>query len=279
MTIQTNTRNFLPNLHIVEALLAFREGDLLRLTIDAYLKIADKVIVLLDNWDKETEDVVRQIARGNERVIVGRSTITRSLWVDEEIEGKLNERFKEMEGEIRQQLLNLVRKEHEKKPIDILLMGDSDEIFTNHFPKILEKFWESDKQTLMTKYIQMIGDFNTFHNRPLYSHNRAFKYRPDLSSLPLKGQLMLHPYTKKDVMRGGYFTVHLADFSKEYMDRRAMYKKRPFSEELVWRIDKDVRDLSHKEYAHIVSKTKPYCCIKELLYEMNRDYYAVSPSL
>lgn len=266
-------RNFLPNLHIVEAMLAFREGDLLRLTIDAYLKIVDKVVVLLDNWDKKTEDVVRQIARDEKRIIVGYSTIQRSLWKDEEIPGKLNERFKEMEGEIRQQLLDLVKKEHEKKPIDILLMGDCDEIFINYFPEILEKFWKSDKQTLITKYIQMIGDFNTFHNRPIYSHNRAFKYRPDLTSIPMKGRLMLYPYTKEDAMRGGYFTVHLADFSKEFIDNRALYKKRPFGEEtMVWRTEKDVRDLTNEDCVRIFAKKMPYCCIKELFHEMNRDY-------
>lgn len=280
MPIQTNTRNFLPNINIVEAMLAFRESELLRLTVDSYLKIADKVIILFDNWDKETEDVVRTMARGDERIIVGYSTVPRSSWKDEETEGKMNERFKKMEGEIRQQLLNLVKKEHEKKPIDILLMSDGDEMFTNHFPKILEKFWKSRHKTLMTRYIQMIGDFNTFHNRPLCKHNRAFKYRHDLTANAMRGMLRLRPYTNEESMRGGYFTIHLADFNKEYMDKRKTYKKRSFGEDvMVWRINKDIRDLSHEEYVHIAAKTAPHCCIQHLLFEMNRDYYQQHPGI
>jgi len=261
-------RNFLKNLNIVQAMLAFREGNIIKISLNYYLNIADKIVILLDNYDKETEKIVLGYKKKySDRIIVGYSTVP--VVLDRKMPSKytLNKRFKLKEGEIREELLQLVHRENKKKKIDILLWGDADEIFTSEFPQVLEKFWTGKKSALLCNHIQMIGDFNHFHNRRFYSHCKAFKYREDISSIPMRAQCLLNPFKKYiDTGRGGFVVVHMADFNKDFINKRSNYKFRPFSNnDFVWFSKKDIRDLSSLEYMQIIANKKPICSVNEYL--------------
>lgn len=263
---QKSTRSFLRNKTIVQAMLAFREGEMLRIPLEHYLDMADYVVVMLDNYDEATRQVVLEYLQDNpDKLLLYYSSFP---GIADETGFKLNRRFKQLEGEIRNELLSHVHRLNEEVPVDILLWGDADEVFTSGFPADLERFVNSKKSALLCSHIQMIDDFHHFHNRRFYSHCKAFKYRSDLSTVPMRGQCLLNPYQKyQDTTRSERSVVHMADFTRDYMNKRAKYKQRPFPKDVyVWKSAKDVRELTATEYQNIVGGQEPVASMNEYLY-------------
>lgn len=250
----------MPDLRIVQAMLAFREGGMLRTVLDNHLSLADEVVVMLDNHDEETERAAKEYS---DRIHLRYSTFPRA-------ETDLNRRFKENEGKIRDELLSHVHALAAERPIDIVLWADADELFADSFLPQLDRFWRGRKSALLCSHIQMIDDFHHFHDRRFYMHCKAFRYRPDLSAVPLVAQGILNPYRKyRDTARSSRSIVHMADFSRDYMGRRAQYKRRPFGREVgVWYSRKDIRRLSPDEYNELVSRP-PKCSMREYLSSRN----------
>jgi len=268
-------RNYLTNLHIVEAMLAFREGEVLRVALQYHVDNVDKVVVLLDNYDKETEDIVLNFQKKYpSKIIVHYSNIP--IEYDKERPHKMYHRFKKFEGKIRQQLLNHVKDEHNKQPIDLLYYFDADEIPTNHFPLAVEELYESGKKALLTNYIHIFNGFYMISNDNIRGHCRVFKYTPELQGDPFKGLAMLPPIVRGNIMQKSFLDIHMSDYSLKYIKKRNLYQKRckqghRYDELKLWKLDKDARELTSSEYKNIINNQESIGTIAEYLKQFNID--------
>lgn len=267
-------RSFLPELNIVEAMLVFREGKLLLTSLDYFVKTADKTIVMMDNQDAETEEIVKAYqGEYPDRIKVAYSGIPRLSVEQEKRPNALRRRLQKNVRTIRKKTLDLVKEEHKKRKIDILLWFDADEVPTSHFPRILEEFFKKeDKKAIRSNYLQMFGDFHTFSNIGQTAHCRVFKYSPELETEPWNRYNYLYPLRKSDTYGGGYFFVHMADYSLDYIKERVHYdtrRKRRYVGRYIWRVRKDIRDLSTEEYFNIVRNEPPLMSINEYLLKNN----------
>lgn len=273
-------RKYLKDLNIVQAMLVFREGELLHVCLRYYLKHVNKIVILLDNHDKESERIVLKYKRRfPDRIVVAYSTVP-VIYANKRRTHKMYHRFKFFEGDIRQRLLDVVKKEHEKTPIDLLYWFDADEVPTNHFPKVLEHFWESDKKALLVNYIHTFNGFDMISNDHIRGHCRVFKYHPRLTGYPFKGLAQLIPVKNSERMKVGFVDIHMSDFNIEYIKKRNIYQKRckaghKFKDKKLWKIDKDARDLTTKEYKHIIRRTSPLCTMAEYLKEHGVDEHGI----
>ena len=257
-------RSYLKDINIVEAMLVFREGDLLNVSIQHHVDNVDRVVILLDNYDKKSEDIVKGFAKKYpDKIVYDYSTIP--IEYGGKQKHKMYHRFKRFEGEIREQLLGLVREENKRKKIDILYWLDADEVPTNHFYKEVEDFWETDKRAIRMGYIHMFNGFQMFSNDHIRDHYRVFRYSDDLQAYPFRGLAQLIPDLKKaEVLyakNDGYYIVHMSDYNLDYIDERNMYQQRckeghKFKEKKLWKVKKDIRELTSEEFINTL-KTQP----------------------
>ena len=272
-------RNYLTDLNIVEAMLCFREGRLLHVSLKNHLENLNKVVVLLDNYNKETEDIVLKYqGQYPDKLIVGYSTIP--IVYQNRKQHNMYHRFKRYESQIRQQLLDLVHKENERQPIDLLYWLDADETVTNYFYKEVENFYESDKKALRMGYIHMFDGFDKFSDDHIRAHYRVFKYSSKLQAHPFKGLAQLIPDLKKEEVmhasEGGYHIIHMSDFDLEYINERNIYQRRckeghKFEDKQLWKIDKDIRDLTSEEFITIQRTQKSIGMAAEYLEKFGID--------
>jgi len=263
-------RNYLKNLNIVEGMLVSREGELLRVSIQYYIDNVDKIVILLDNYDGESEKIVKGFAKKYPNQVVYYYSTIPIKYISKK-EHKIYHRFKRYEGKIRQELLDHIKKEHEQKSIDILYWFDSDEIPTVHFPKVLEEFWKSNKKALRLGYIHIFNGFRMISNDNIRPHCRVFKYQPDLCGDPFKGLAQLIPIKKSEVWATNKrLDIHMSDFDLDYINKRSIYQKRckaghKYNELKIWEIDKDARELSNEDFLYIIRETAPISTIAEYL--------------
>ena len=109
-------RNFLTDIRIVGATMAFREGELIRHCLDQLLSICDEVMVMLDNYDEKTEKIVKSYAEKYDNFsIIYSKEVPRLSEEDERVEGNLKRRLKSNRGQIRDQVLRGVEKIHKRR--------------------------------------------------------------------------------------------------------------------------------------------------------------------
>ena len=123
-------KNFLKDIRIVGATMAFREGELLRYCLDDLLKYCDDVVVLLDNNDQATLDVVMEYDGKYSNFYIIHSKIP---GLEDESRGRLKQRLANRQGEIRDRLLGMLRQLNIIIKIDLLVWPDGDEVFTEYF--------------------------------------------------------------------------------------------------------------------------------------------------
>ena len=53
-------RNYLKNINIMGCTMVYRERERCIITLDWLYDNCDQVLIVLDNWDKETENIVKE---------------------------------------------------------------------------------------------------------------------------------------------------------------------------------------------------------------------------
>jgi hypothetical protein len=243
---------------IVQAMLVYREGDLLDESIPADLEFCDKLLILLDNQDEYTEKkVLYYKERFKDKVVVeysGRARMEGSL-------EELNRRFKKIEGSLRDHLLDMARKEDDRGEIDILTMFDADEVPIKNINDKISYLLRSQYSALMYSHcIDVVGDYRHFTLRNIHSHCRIFKYNRALTALPERGRLILRPLIKKELFKHGCFFVHLPYFNLKNIYERSSYKRTLRSGTYVWETKDDIRTLSDREITRIFHR-EPLCLL------------------
>ena len=239
-------RNFLKDIHIVGVTMGCREGNVIRYCLDDLVKYCDEVIIVLDNYDKETENAVKNYAKKGVNIFY--STFPIDEKINKEI-GALKRRHRDHQGAIREQVLIEARKIHEKRPIDILLWPDGDEIFTCELPEFLTDFWNGDKKAMFMRTVTPFDSFKILRRRSIFSHARIFKYRPDMTAIPYRNRTFYYPFEKGEAMKSKYALIHLALLTKHIRAVRDSYVGRGTSDkdDDLWFLDKDIRKMTASE--------------------------------
>jgi len=251
-------RNFLKELNIVGIVHLWEEGEAIKHVIDNLLKWCNYICLVMDFPDIITDVIIREYKKKYPEIIqfeYFKYDIVRTA-------KNCRRREKLIREQVVEQKLAMVKRIHEEiKPVDILLTPDSDEIYTNYLPEMLEKFWKSDFTSICTKPIDVYGNFYLIHNKSMMSHWRAYKYQPEISFTPRRFQDHYYPYPAKEAWRGlnGGF-IHLTshkDFLnlKKRINHGDLLKVHPNAK--FWKLDKPAYELTPEEYVDIIKNKKP----------------------
>ena len=259
-------RTFLQDIKIIGAMLISREGNILHYTIPSLLRWCDWVLIILDNENKESRRIAQHY-RGiyPNRIRIARSGFPRATQRDEMRVRGLFQRFKKLQGPIRETVFKYLRNclaNGEK--IDILVFPDADEIFSDYFPKLLNDFWKNKKVKAITlKPVGVYGDIKTIMRKSMSGHTRVMKFFPELTAIPYRTLCCYKPLTRKDRMAITRVLIHLAHLTSERKNWRKKhwkFKYRP--DEPLWKLDKDINKMSPLEIGEVF-KRKPDLTIKE----------------
>ncbi len=244
-------RTFLSNLNIVGSICVWSEGEIIRHSIENLIKYCDKLIIIEDNPDEKTHSIVLEYLNAYPDIIVVGQSGLRSLNENE----KLENRWITLEDKLFQSALDYIKLEHQKRPIDILLFMDSDEILTKNLPNLLEKFINSKADTIFTKPIEVYDSMNIIVDRGLCSHAKIYKYRETASSIGRFSRNYLLPYClDQKILRENWGFVHLARLTKENRELRNSLRNRksnPFMK--LRRISKSAEELTPLEAEKIIN--------------------------
>ena len=263
-------RNFLKDLYIVGAVQVFREGKLIRYGINDLMKYCDHIVILIDNEDKRTRDIALRYKRKyKDYFTICWSGVPRSVKEKEKKPGHIKHRAKHTKNYSKGVVLYELRKLNKKRKIDILIFHDADEMFTDHFPKVLEKFWESNKSALAVRLVQPFDDFYTIYEHRAFPHFRIFKYRDDMRAFPTRFRQLFFPFTSRDAMGHNYSMIHLGSFTEEMRQLHKRWTGRePNPEYRLWKTDKDIRKMSPEEIGKVLKS--PHFLTRREYYERKK---------
>ncbi len=280
-------RDFLKDKKIVGAMLVSRNDELLDITIPNMMKWCDWALILMDN---ESYEVVNKVYKLNKkykgRLFLRRSSFPHKILTRRGDIQDYRRRWRNLDGHVRDEIfMNLnnvdisrlpadVRKTFrqlqvlhaEKKiqnrakddflsfvKIDILLLPDSDEIFTDYLPELLERFSNSNFMAIKTKPIDIVGSMKTIKRQSMSHHVHILKYHKNYRGWPKQYFAMYKPLGPGDCMRATYYSVHLPYLNKKIVDFRLNnWKGYTPIDEPVWDLDKDVTKLSPDEIIKIL---------------------------
>jgi len=241
-------RNYLKNLEIVGAVLIYREGEIVRWSLDWLYANCDRVCVMLDNPDDKTRNIVIEYRDKY-------PDITSIEYVREDIDrssfsrpGKEKQRFKRKQDVLREQMMHKLKVMHAEKKIDLLIWPDSDETFVDSFPSSLEQFYESDATQLVLGFVEVYDSFRIILNQRMIPHGRAWKYNPDMTAIPYQGRTRYRVYKKDFKVR--HTVIHMCHFTEE---QRAFRKSvtnidvnNPDERRVIWFLPEDIRTIDPK---------------------------------
>ena len=241
----------LKHLHIVGGVLVSRVGSTLLFTISNLLLYCDWILIMLDNEDQKTLDIVNKIKlQYPDRIIIKNSGFERLQEVDEK-PGALLQRFKLLQGPIREKVFEYMREVHKKKKIDLLIYPDSDEIFSNYFEKLLLDFWDmKDKQAIKMRCVWPFGDFKTIGVTKMCSHVRVFKFTPKITTYPWRHDWLRNPtpFNGKELLRNENILIHLSHLTDDMIQWRGKnWRSFPSLSIPLWRLNKSVLKISSQE--------------------------------
>jgi hypothetical protein len=171
----------------------------------------------------------------------------------------LKSRFKNLQGEIRNIVFDKLRElEAQGEKIDIVLYPDSDEIFSSNLMNLLETFWNSKYKAIMCKAVDVFGNFTTIHNNGMTGHLRIMKWDNAISAIPYRWQCTYLPMRGEERMKDNYTLIHLSMLNKEIMEWKSVYwgnRMNVIKNWQLWRTGEDVRVMSPKDLAVILSKS------------------------
>jgi hypothetical protein len=247
-------RNYLKDVEIVGATMVYQEGDQCRWSLDWLYANCDRVCILLDNWNEETEKIVLEyrdkypdithISYSDEDVRINKN----------EIQGQIKKRFKLRQDAIRERMIIELKKMHDEKPIDLLIWPDSDETFIDEFPKYLEEFWNQDYyEFMMLGFVEVYDSFRMIISHQMAPHGRVYKYKPEMTVYPWRARTRYNPYyNEKRPWKVRNVIVHMNHFTEDYRERREFFSNVDMMTECIrylWFLPKDVRKMTAQEIA------------------------------
>ena len=259
-------RKFLKDVKIVGATLASREGQLIRYCLDDLVQYCDKILVVLDNFDEETEKIVLNYKERYKDLFLIKYSYIESCSSC----GKGNKRrLYHKQHLIRQRVLDELEIIDSAMGIDILLWPDGDEIFTNKIPVVLISFWESDKKVLALRPVTIFDGFNLIRDKTLFPHCHIFKYTPEMyAEKPLRSKLFYQPFKESDRVAIEYVSIHLTLLTEDSRRRREEYagKNLESLNYKLWKTDDDIRQMSPSNIKNIINKKHDFL-VKDYLKE------------
>ena len=276
MTKDIIKKESLKDIKIVGGVLVSRAGDTLNLTIENLLQWCDWILIMLDNADLNTLKIVDQLKlRYPNRIRVEYSGFERLPKEDEGKPRKLLQRFKGLQGPIRETVFEYMRKENLKEKIDILVYPDSDEIFGNYFEKLLLEFWNADEmKAIKMRCVWPFGDLKTIGVTKMCSHVRVFKFTPLITTDPWRHDWLRNPtpFTRKEFLIDRNTLIHISHFIDSMIKwRTTEWRNFPSLEIPLWTLDKDVRETSSEEIINKL-KTTPDLTIGEYIKKHGKNY-------
>jgi len=225
MTHDIIKKESLDHLHIVGGVLVSRAGETLNYTIQNLMKWCDWILIVLDNEDINTLRIVNEyLNKFPERIKVIHSGFKRLDPKLENVPGSLLQRFKGIQGPVRETVFAYMRTAHKEKPIDLLIYPDSDEIFSDYFEKLLLDFWKmKDKGVIKMRCVWPFGDLKTIGVTKMCSHVRVFKFKPEITTYPWKNDWLRHPapFISKEHLRNENVLIHLSHLKDSMIEWRA----------------------------------------------------------
>lgn len=246
-------RNILQNIEVVGATMVYREGNKCKECIDWLCDFCDRVIILLDNYDSITKNIILEYKNNFPDKINIIYSSEPVIEYKNEISGQIKKRLKLRQQYIREQVIVGLKKMHKEKPIDLLYWPDSDEIPINEFPRYLEEFWNNKEyDSMAVGFLEVYDSFKLLISQGMAPHLRVFKFREDMTALPYKQRCFHYPYCNKRPWKVRNLIIHLCHFTEE---RRA-FRKFICNQDMIaekpreaWILPKDIRKMTVSEIA------------------------------
>ena len=231
--------------------------EILNISIPNLIKHSNYTILLLDNETKEVEDLVLDYQRRYyDKVFVRRSSIPGKLINKNGTILDKHKRWKSVKSYVRDEMFVNIRRmtTHGLIPEpDIILVPDSDEIFTDYLPELLDSFWVSEYKAVALKMIHVVGDMQTIKDDKMMHHVHVLKWQDDLCGIPWQFQNQFHPVKWSETMKVNYYSVHLCYLTAENRKwRNDNWKSVNIDEERLIRLDKSVETIRPEDIEKIV---------------------------
>ena len=188
-------RNYLKDIEMVGAVLIYQEGEICRWSLNWLYANCDRVCIVLDNYNEETEKIVLEYRdKYPDRTHLAYSTYPIEDWRN--VGSGIKQRFKKYQQYIREEVVKELKKMHDEKPIDLLIWPDSDETFLDCFTEYLERFWheQTAHSYMMLGFVEVYDDFKKIISQRMGPHGRVFRYVPEFSCIPRRSRTVQNPY-------------------------------------------------------------------------------------
>lgn len=243
---------------VVGAMLVSQHAELLDITIPNLLKWCEWILLVMDNQTQEVEQKIYEFQKQyHKRIFVRRSSIPHKVFVKGK-EQTYRQRWKGLKGQIRDEVFMHLRKiqdYHMKRyeKIDILIFQDSDEIFTDYLPELLDNFWNSNYKAITMKPVDVVDDLQTIKSTSKGHHVFIMKWSRELAGLPRRSWALYYPLCHSDLMRVEYYSVHLACLNENIRKwRNSQWKRDDVDESVLYKLDKKITEMRPKEILEVL---------------------------
>ncbi len=249
------------DIKVIGAMLVSQHASMLDITIPNLLKYSDWILIMMDNETKEVEERVYEYQRKYyDKIFVRRSTVPMQIIDRKGNAISYRQRSKSMKGVFRddvfvtlRRILSMKKEGYDK--IDILLWPDSDEIFTKYLPELLDTFWESKYKAISTRPVDVVGNMRTVKADGMGHHVHILKYHDNYSAFPWTQYALYHPLGRTEALKAAYYSVHLAFLTEDIREwRHKNWKSYNIETSDLWKLEKDVEDMSPEEITNIFKK-------------------------
>jgi hypothetical protein len=256
-------------LNIYGAVMCSRSGNLTKFCIENLLKYCKKVLIVLDNADVQTKKVVESFAKNHREVEILISPFPGTTSEEEETNSDcIRARWKNIQGNVRDLVFKRFHEMHNNgDKIDIIVFPDSDEIFSDNFPNLINKFWNSEFKAVMCKAVDVFGSFDTIHDNGMTCHLRIMKYNREITAIPYRWQCTYYPFKRNERMGDAYTLIHLSLLTPKMLSWREKFwgcKIDKIKQWPLWKVGKDVRHCTPDEISQIY-KREPDLTVAEYL--------------
>lgn len=246
-------RNYLEKYNIIGATMCYREGDQCRPCIEWLIDNCNQVILLLDNFNNATEQIVLEYKNKYPEIVRVLYSLEPFIEHKNLIGGQIKKRFKIRQQHIREQVIKELHEVNKEANVDLFIFLDSDELPINQFPKILEDFVLNRSESyLMTGFIEPYDDFTKIVSQKMSPHARVFLYNSEMSAFPNSSRTRYQPYINERGYKVRHCILHLNHFTEEWRKQREFFDNRKFNENgdiEIWQLPKDAREMTTDELA------------------------------
>lgn len=274
------TRNFLNDVVIVGAMLVSRCGTILHYSLPNLLKWCDWVLIMFDNESEESVKIIMDYKKKYPgRIRIAHSGFPRATEKEEEArelkrkeKGSMFRRYRAKQGLLKDEVFKHLRKLYnDGEKIDLLIFSDSDEVFNDMFPEVLERFWGmKNKRAIAMKPVAVFDSMKIIKKHSMAPHVRVLRYATDFTAVPRQGLCNFIPLTKKDRIANRFVMVHLHSLLPDKRKwRNAHWKTTYMPDDLLWKLEDEVWHVNPKVIRETFEK-EPYMNVKEYLETANQ---------